>query len=999
MSKPADKFIGDSASWLDFFSAATELPPSSRPDKPSKGKVFERLTQLYLQTHPEYQTKLKNVWPITELPREVGIHLELPKHDEGIDLVAETYEGEYWAIQCKFKSDTREALTVSDLATFTNLTFNVCKKFRLALVVHTCAKPVKKNKLLGNTVEIGLDRWLQLSDDDWQRIRLATSGKSKPPIKREPRDHQKQAIAAAQKHFVAGKAGRGRLIMPCGTGKSLTAFWIAEALEAKTILVAVPSLYLIKAGIEDWTRESVARGERPEWLVVCSDETTGKVEQDEFVGQVYDLGIDATTDTERIKKFLKKRTNGRKVVFCTYQSGKVLAEAAQLANTSFDLGIFDEAHRTVGNPDKAFSHLVSDSNIKIKRRMFMTATERVARGVKDDVLSMDDAQTYGDRFYQLTFKEAIHSDPPIICDYKIITIAVSDLEVRGLIEENRYLTTDAQSAEREAITLAAGIALQRMFDEKGVTHAITFHRSIKAAEDFKEQHEKLIKAKKKRNKPACFHVSSKKTTGERAGLIQDYRNEAKAIMTNARCLQEGVDIPAVDCVMFADPKQSVVDIVQAAGRAMRPAPGKTFGYIALPIVVPSGMDFEQFAETTEFRQVARVVTALSTQDERIVEEFRTVESKPRGTGKIVEINGALPTGTKIDFSQFSEQIRLKLWERVGKANWKQFEEAREIVHTLGIKNELDWRKNKATIPADIPKSPEGTYSRSGDWTNWPDWLGTKTTPRNIDWRNFIDARDFARSLQLRSEKEWRKFSSSGNFGKLSIPFDIPSNPQLTYQKTGEWISWPDWLGTSTLTKKDKRVSYNDARRFVCKLKLGSETAWRKYCRGELPDLPLKPKNIPTDARSFYGKTKEWISWGDFLGTGHRRGSHRSYNEARTFVHSLSLQTQTEWFKYVRGEIKDKPSLPDDIAKSPSATYAKRGWINWADWLGTRDIRSHRRFELARVYARSLGLKSIKQWNLASENGLIPNDIPKAPHYVYRNSGWISWADWLGKVQD
>jgi predicted helicase len=603
MSSGIDKFIGGFPNWASLFAATCQLSENSGGDLPSKGNVFERLTQLYLRTHPEYQTKLKNVWLANvDLPRPIRAKLGLPPNDEGIDLVAETFDGEFWAIQSKFRSNTHKPLTVRDLSTFTNLAFNFCRGFSLALVVHTCAKPVRKNALLGRTAEIGLDRWLQLGEEDWQRIHQALKGPAKPPKKRNPREHQQKAIAAAKDHFVTAKASRGRMIMPCGTGKSLTAFWIARELEAKTILVAVPSLYLIKAGIEDWTKESLASDEIPEWLVVCSDETTGKIDQDEFVGQVYDLGIDATTDLDQIARFLKRRTTGRKIIFCTYQSGGVLAAATKKSGKVFDLGIFDEAHRTVGNPDKAFSLLVSDDNIRIRKRLFMTATERVARGEREDVLSMDDPATYGERFYQLTFKQAIEANPPIICDYKIVTIAVSDLEVKALVEENRYLSVDPNMSEQEAIALAAGVALQRTFDDYKITHAITFHRSIKAAENFKTQHEQLILAKRKRNRPVCFHVSSRKTTGERAELIQSYRAEPRAIMTNARCLQEGVDIPAVDCVMFADPKQSVVDIVQAAGRAMRPAEGKKLGYIVIPIVVPTNLDFAQFAGTEVAQQ-------------------------------------------------------------------------------------------------------------------------------------------------------------------------------------------------------------------------------------------------------------------------------------------------------------------------------------------------------------------------------------------------------------
>src|SRR5262249_38835095 len=267
-------------------------------------------------------------------------------------------------------------------------------------------------------------------------------------------------------------------------------------------------------------------------------------------------------------------------------------------------------------------------------RLFMTATERVFRGSSDEVLSMDNEDDYGKRFFHMSFKEAI--ERRIISDYKILTIAVSDERVARVIEENRILNLDSRDLdEAEARAIATGVALKRVLKEQGVTHAISFHSSIRAAERFRDQQDVL----RLRPRTTNLHISSKKTAGQRADLLREFENEPRALMTNARCLTEGVDVPAIDCVVFADPKQSRIDIVQAAGRALRTSPGKDYGYILLPLVIPSGMEFEEFAETTAFRQVVRIVAALSTQDERIADEFRAIQQGRRPTGKVVEIGG------------------------------------------------------------------------------------------------------------------------------------------------------------------------------------------------------------------------------------------------------------------------------------------------------------------------------------------------------------------------
>jgi predicted helicase len=291
-------------------------------------------------------------------------------------------------------------LTRRELGTFSSLGFNTCSNIELAVVAHTASKPVSKRHLMCNTTEIGLDRWQSLDHEAWSLIVEKLKGRSAAPKARTLRLHQHAAVAAAKTHFVRDGAARGRLIMPCGTGKSLTAYWIAEALKAKSILVAVPSLALVRQSLTDWTREFLAHGIKPDWLCVCSDETVGNLERDEFVGEVYDLGLPTHTDANEIAALLRARSSGPKIVFTTYQSSTKLAAAARKARIKFDLAILDEAHKTVGVHSKTFATLLSDKKIKIQRRVFMTATERVFRGDRSDVLSMDDSEKdYGVRFF------------------------------------------------------------------------------------------------------------------------------------------------------------------------------------------------------------------------------------------------------------------------------------------------------------------------------------------------------------------------------------------------------------------------------------------------------------------------------------------------------------------------------------------------------------------------------------------------------------------------
>src|SRR5262249_19510320 len=310
--------------------------------------------------------------------------LRLSTADEGI-LIARTRHGEFWAIQTKFRSECDQPLTHWELSTFTSLAFQTCQSISLAVVAHTCTLSVAKHHMR-DTVELGFDCWPAA---DWSLIVGALKGESTVPVPRLPRPHQTRAISAAQDHFFRDKATRGRVIMPCASGKSLTAYWISQSLGAKTILVTVPSLALVRQSVTDWTREFLANGQVPDWICVCSDESVGNLDQDAFVGEIYELGLPTLTDPEKIANLLRAPCKGSRIVFTTYQSGGVPAEAARKAGVVFDLAIFDEAHKTVGDRSKPFASLLHDEELQVTRRLFMTATERVISDADDEVLSMD----------------------------------------------------------------------------------------------------------------------------------------------------------------------------------------------------------------------------------------------------------------------------------------------------------------------------------------------------------------------------------------------------------------------------------------------------------------------------------------------------------------------------------------------------------------------------------------------------------------------------------
>jgi superfamily II DNA or RNA helicase len=977
-----------------------------------KGDLFEELTQAFLLLDPEYATKLKRVWLHREVPEEIRKRLKLPAEDKGIDLIAETKAGEFWAIQCKYREDARQSLSWREVSTFTGLAFGVCRGIAFGLI---CSTTERITHVLKNQDNIGfcaLDVWQGLDAEFFARLRAALGLKAAKIRPLKPRPHQVRAIRDAQEYFVGKKKRRGKMIMPCGTGKSLAAYWIAQKLGAKKIIVAVPSLALIRQTLKVWLRESMARGQDVDWICVCSDESAGRIGQDDMAVLRQDLGVPCLTDPGEIAAWLGKAKKGLTVVFTTYQSGEAIAKAAKKAKVRFELGIMDEAHKTVGAVDKLFSHLLHEKNLPVRRRLFMTATERRYQGESDQILSMDDVGIYGDTFHLLNFKRALECKPAILSDYKIVTILVSREEVAEMVRKNVFVRPDKGKwgKEIEAEMLAALVALRKAMKKHPIRHAVSFHGSIRRAEVFRDHNDAFNRAFGAYGKVESFHVSGQTPTGTRARIINDFAGTKLGLITNARCLTEGVDVPDIDCVLFADPRKSAVDIVQAVGRALRPVPGKKMGYVIVPILHDEGAKPEDIFDTIEFKEVLTTLRALAANDDRIIEYFRAISQGKRraeGRGGSVEFEMDERLAKRIDLEQFVRDIELKCWSRLAKLSWRPFDEARKYVGKLKIKNAQEWFAysnnrllGKRPRPSDIPSNPWGVYVNSG-WKNLGDWLNTGTiSPRLRRYRPFRVARAYIRKLKLKNGSEWRAFCKSELPGKGKLPPDIPNVPSLVYSEKG-WTGMGDWLGTGRVADRLKQYrSFFEARKFVRILNLKNQHEWRAFCKGQMAGKGKLPSDIPIVPSLVYAD-KGWKGMGDWLGTGNVATflrKYRSFREARRFVRSLELKSASEWRAFC------KRRRPSDIPAVPYQVYANKGWKNFGDWLGTGKIatssRRYRPFHDARTFARSMNLKNVSEWRafckgLVHGKERLPSDIPANPWQTYKGKGWKGCGDWLG----
>lgn len=623
------------------------------------GKIFEAFCKYYFLCEPTVKDDYLNVWYFNEIPQGIKEKLGFVGGDFGVDLLLQNVDNQFVAVQCKFRSDSNSRLnwTADKIA---NL-FAYADKADGCIVFTNVSEIDLVSKSKQNFSFFNISNLLNIEETTFNVIKIKLDGFPTPiPEKFNPENHQLKAIGNCVDFFQI--EDRGQLIMPCGSGKTLTSLWIKEKLEPKTTLVLVPSLALLRQIKEDWARQKRVHYH---YLCVCSEmdiDANNEVEVDSFVTHTYELGGRVTTDIETIQKFLQ--SDFEKVIFSTYQSLPKIELALKDSDFEFDFALCDEAHKTAGINQGLFRIIHDNNKIPVKKRLYMTATPRiVSENIKKKLgedlkyaYDMTDPTVFGEEFYRMTFKSAI--DKGILVDYKIITIGVTDDELNTYIKERRFISNNVSIDE-----LANNYALEMVMKRYSATHAITFHSRVRYAQEFSQRHKKLFPD------IATFHVSGTQTTSYRSILMSEFKNSSKAVISNARCLTEGVDVPAIDLIYFCDPKNSKVDIVQAVGRALRQnkAKGKIMGFVVIPVFHQKREKVENAISQSTFKNLIAVIRALCDQDERLQDEINLLafgKGKKSDFSKIEFVSGDIITENKIHLVGFDEKLRTTLFDQI-----------------------------------------------------------------------------------------------------------------------------------------------------------------------------------------------------------------------------------------------------------------------------------------------------------------------------------------------
>lgn len=650
-----------------------------------KGDRFERLMQAFLQTVPWYAGTFRHVW----LWREFPYKQNLGGKDTGIDLVAQTVEGDFWAIQCKCYAETAsidKPAVDSFLATSSKQFVNDQQQttsFALRLWISTTNKWGSEAENAIRHQEPPVQR-ISLADlenapVDWAALEQGISGAQARQERKQPRPHQQAAITAFHEHFQTGD--RGKLIMACGTGKTFTSLKIAENETGGRglVLFLAPSIALVGQTLREWTAETSA-DIFP--ICICSDpevsKSRSKKDEDQDGYSVTDLAFPASTNVDDIVRQFrlaeKFHADNLLVVFSTYQSIAVIAEAQKTFQRPFDLIICDEAHRTTGvtlkdAEDSAFVKVHDNAFIQAKKRLYMTATPRLyaeeskkkAQDAEAWLCSMDDEALYGPEVFRIGFGEAV--DKNLLADYKVLVLTLSESQIPAALQaavadSSKEIDTDDASKLIGCINalskrMLIDEGLLKTSDPAPMRKAVAFCQNIKISKrisavfnGFKESYYDSLTQEERAE---MVSVSAQHVDGTMPATTRDEKlswlNAAPAdgnecrILTNVRCLSEGVDVPSLDAVLFLSARNSQIDVVQSVGRVMRTAPGKKFGYIIIPVLIPSHVTPEEaLNDNKRFAVVWTVLNALRAHDDRfsaMINKLELNRHKPKDGGTVL----------------------------------------------------------------------------------------------------------------------------------------------------------------------------------------------------------------------------------------------------------------------------------------------------------------------------------------------------------------------------
>lgn len=638
------------------------------------GDFFEIITKYIFLLHDNYKLIVDKVWLYDQIPNNLFKELNIPVRDKGIDLVILMKDRSYYAVQSKFRSDTNATIPWNDVSNFPAMLY-VSGTFKGGFFVTNILE-----------IDVEIDRSIQivsfygdlfdtLNKNFFDQIRAVIH---KIPIivhKPKPkRDYQIEFIDKCTEHFKTNTRGYGNIA--CGVGKTLMAYWYYRTLNPKFTIIGVPSLYLLSQFFKEWISEATADKHKLDFILVGSD---ADFKEEDYKNN----GLLITTDEKEICKKMCNaiyRSNNNLVIITTYQSADKLLFASNALEINYDLCILDEAHKTCQQFGHQFSFLLDDNNLKIKKRLCMTATPRIYNNVgndNEDIVSMDNKTIFGDEIFTYSIRQGINNK--CLCDYQIMTLFTDTKFVDDYINKNKIISIEGK--QFSSYYVACALMIIKSFDEHCCTHMITYHNTVKNSKELK----KILRLLKPDGTINIQHMHGKNSIKKRLKKINSFETSKLSILTTAKVFNEGINIPVIDSVCFVDQRDSTIDLIQCIGRALRKCDGKTMAKILVPYFFE---DINTLDDNFYFPKLVNVIKAISESDEEVKAYF-TLKTTGKPINKpIIKHCNYLSNETqiivneKINLNEWINNIDISVWKRVDRFEFF-YEQLKEHVERTG----------------------------------------------------------------------------------------------------------------------------------------------------------------------------------------------------------------------------------------------------------------------------------------------------------------------------
>ena len=886
-----------------------------------KGNYFEYLCKLFFLFDNKWNNLIKNSWLLNDTPLEIKKQLNIPNKDIGIDIILETNDNEFYAVQCKYRKNINNEISWKELSTFFGLTFGISNKFKKGIFISNTINPNKYIDKCPNVINILYHTLKETSINTFILMKNFLMKEKYKKIIFEPRNYQNEIINKAINYFKEND--KGRLYMPCGTGKTLVCYWIYEKLKLNNVCISVPSLYLLSQVYNTWSEMK----NNCKYLLIGSDAE---------IKEQPDTGLILTTSEKEIQKFLIN--NKKYIIITTYQSSDILCNVLIRNKIKLDMCIYDEAHKTVGNGNRTFSSLLSDK-LKIKKRLFTTATEKIYKGnneLSDDdelnILSMDDKNIYGDIIHTYSLKKAIEDKQ--LCDYKIICPLINKQCYKSMLKENKYvIDKNLCEEEIEIRYYMCAYLVCRCIKDYGLKHILTFNNTNANANNFYNLLKNFIELMKINCN--CYYLTGESSMKKRKKVVNDFIKDDTSIISSARIFTEGVDIKEVDCVCFVDNKISVIDIIQSVGRCLRKSDGKKLGNILLPSVVEFNEKNENIFNNNDFTTIKAVLKSIGTTDDRITDEFIIRDGK-KINGNNRKFNIDIKdiekySNIKIDFSKFENNFETIICDRWGIVIWeKRLKEVKKYIDNYNKRPSYRDKKQEIKKLGQWISYQQTNYKKKSEIM--------KNKEIRMKWKKFVEEYE---KYFMTNEEVWEKILNEVKkyIDKYNKRPSSTSNEQ-EIKKLGYWIS------TQQLQYKKKNFIMSNKeirkkwKKFVEEYEkyiMTNEEAWKKRLKevkkyiekyNKRPSAGSKEQNIK--------KLGCWITL-----------QLKNYKNKSKIMKTKKIRTK--WKKFVEeyekyfmtnekvwvNTLKEVKKYIDKYNKRPSAISKEQNIKKLGQWLSTQ----------------------------------------------------------------